>query len=330
MRWKTKLTELLKCKYPVMQGAYHGIGNWEFAAAVSKTGAVGCLTASVSKTPDKLQEDIRNIKKATQNPFMVNISIGMFPNQEDMLKVCIQENVPAVETSAFKPDKFARMIKDSGIPWIHKAATVDFLKHAEELGADALVLVGLDGYGFKSIRQLPTFTGIPWAARQLNKPLIAAGGIGDSRSMLGALLAGAEGVYIGTALMATKECPISDRIKDNIIKARPDHPDLIRELLAPPKPEDYKEVMEMKGKAPLDKWLAALEKVMLKHDDWKDASLVDQIEEMSSVGARPKGPFSFACGFIDRIVTVQEFIEDIVKGAEDILKNKIQEWELGS
>lgn len=327
------------CKYPIMEGAYAGIGTWEFAAAVSKTGAVGCLTASTSKSPDVLREEIQKLRKTIKNPFTVNISIGLCPNIDGMFEVCFEEEVPAIETAGYRPDEYAERIKESGITWIHKGATVEFCKHAEKLGADAVVLVGLDGYGFKNIKQLPTFTSTAWAAPQLDVPLIAAGGIGDSRTFLGALFLGADGVYLGSALMATKECPVSDKIKENIVKAQPNHPDLIRELLAPPIPKDFAEVMKMRDKIPLEEWLISLEKIMLKHPDWKDVDPAylrelllskgtEVIELFPSLGTRPKGPFSFACGYIDRIVTVKEFIENMVKGAEKILKIKTEEWEL--
>lgn len=339
MKWKTRITELLGCKYPIMEGGLFGIGTWEFAAAVSEAGAVGCLTAAGYKTPERLREAIRKLKAATNNHFTINISIGMCPHINEMLEVCIEEKVPSIETAAYRPDEYAERIKKSGIPWIHKGATVEFVKHAERLGADAVVLVGLDGYGFKNIRQLPTFTSIAWASRQIKVPLLAAGGIGDSHTMLSAMAAGADGVYLGSAIMATKECPLSDKIKENMVKATPDHPDLIRELLAPPKAEDYQEIMALRGKIPLEKWVPALEKVMLKHHDWKDAPRVweqgdasggDPYAGMMSLGSRPKGPFSFACAYVDKVLTVKEFIDNMVKGAEEIMEGLARQWELGA
>ena len=336
MEWRTKLTELFGCKYPIIEGALAGFGTWNLAAAVSEAGATGCLTAHVYKTPEMLREAIGKLREATKNPFMVNISIGVSPNMDEMLDVCIKEKVPVIETSVFRPDAYAGRIKESGIKWIHKGATVDFIKHAERLGADAVVLVGADGYGFKSIRQLPTFTSIAWARRQIGIPLIAAGGIGDARTMLAALMAGADGVYLGSAFMATKECSLSENIKRNMISASPDHPDLIRELLASPNSDDYKKVMELKGKMPLDKWLSALEKVMLKHDDWRDEDarliqpekLRQDPDAIPSLGSRPKGPFSFVCGYIDEILTVQEFIDNMVQEAEQIMTDIVRKWRL--
>ncbi|MBW2204817.1 MAG: nitronate monooxygenase [Deltaproteobacteria bacterium] len=90
MKWKTRLTELLNCDYPILQAALSRIGNWKFAAAVSEAGAHGCLTAAVSMTPEKLREDIRRCKDATDKDFSVNITIGMCPHIDEMLDVVLQ------------------------------------------------------------------------------------------------------------------------------------------------------------------------------------------------------------------------------------------------
>jgi len=328
MEWKTRVTELVGSKYPIMQGGLSGLGTWEFAAAVSKAGGEGCLTAAVCRTPERLREDIRKLKDEVEH-FTVNLTIGMCPHIDEMLQVCIEERVPTIETAAYLPDGYAERIKKAGITWIHKAALVRHLKHAEKLGADAVVLVGLEGYGFKNINQLPTLTAIAWASRQLKVPLIAAGGIGDARTFLAALAAGAEGVYMGTAFLVTKECPLSERIKENIIKAQPDHPDLIRELLAPPNPKEYEEVMKLRDKMPLERWAPALERVMLKHE-WRDVKPMWEQDwtEVPSLGTRPKGPYSFACAYLDRIVSCKELIEGIIREAEEILRGWVERFKL--
>lgn len=339
MKWNTKITEMLGCKYPIIEGGLTGLGtkNGDFAAEVSKTGAVGCLTAHSYRTPETLAEAIRKIRDATDNPFTVNITIGLSENTDELVDVCIDEKVPCIETAAFRPDAYAARIKESGITWIHKGATIDFIKHAEKLGVDAVVLVGLDGYGFKAIRQLPTFTGIAWAARQVKVPLIAAGGIGDARTMLAALMAGADAVYMGSAFMATKECPISTKIKENMVLAKPDHPGLIYELIAPPDPEAYRDIMSKRGEMPLNKWLISLEMVMLKRHQWKDvdptqmdeSKIFEADEKSKPLDDRHKGPFSFVCGYIDHEPTVAELIDTMVSEAEEIMKNTVERWGLG-
>ncbi|MEK7848402.1 MAG: nitronate monooxygenase, partial [Chloroflexota bacterium] len=147
MKWKTRVTELLGCEYPILQGALSRIGNWKFAAAVSNAGAHGCLTAAVSLTPDRLREDIRRCRDATDKPFSVNLTVGMCPHIDEMLDVCLDEGVEVIETAVFNADPIGKRVKEAGRKWVHKTATVRHALHAEKNGADALILVGLEGIG---------------------------------------------------------------------------------------------------------------------------------------------------------------------------------------
>ncbi|MCK9275745.1 MAG: nitronate monooxygenase [Syntrophales bacterium] len=284
MKWTTKITELLGCKYPILQGATEMIGTWSFAAAVAESGAHGTITASICKTPDKLKDDIKKCKKATSGSFGVNLSIGLCPQVEDMLEVCIEEGVP-VETSVYKPDALAERIKEAGLPWIHKSARVKDAVHAQETGAHAIILVGTEGAGIKNPAQLPTMTTILWGLRALSVPVIAAGGIGDSHSFLGALAMGAEGVTMGSALMTTKECPIGNAFKEKILKLSLDEPDFRTRVLTP---------------APFDKNAVRPEPEDI---DWSHAA-------------------SFAVTGINTILSVKEFVQQIIQGAEEILETR--------
>ena len=98
-------------------------------------------------------------------------------------------------------------------------------------------------------------------------PLLIGGGIGNGRTMAAALAAGADGVYIGSAIMATRECPISERVKTNMTKAQPDEPHRIRELTATPDPVAYAELMAKRGSMDLDRWIRAVEATFLKLKD---------------------------------------------------------------
>ena len=281
MEWKTRVTDLLGCKYPILQGAFGLYGTWQFAACVADTGAFGTITASNSKTPNELRTAILNCRKATNGKFGVNLTIGNCPRIEDMLEVCIAEIIP-VETSLDKPDGLAPRIKQAGLTWIHKAARVKDAVHAQDAGADAIILVGLEGTGRKSPEQLPTMTTIIWGSRQIKVPLIAAGGIGDARGLLAALGMGADGIMMGTAFMATKECPISDSAKDTIVKTGPDSPKLRQQVM-------------MTG-------------------GWKIPVSTKPLPE----AGRPQS-ISFAAGVIDSVPTVRELVDGIIRDAESIL-----------
>jgi NAD(P)H-dependent flavin oxidoreductase YrpB (nitropropane dioxygenase family) len=319
MEWKTRVTELLGCQYPVLQGAYAGLGTWQFAAAAAEAGAHGLITASVSRTPERLREDIRRCRAATDKSFGVNLSIGICPQIEEMLEVCIEEGVP-VETAIYKPDSLAPRIKEAGVKWVHKVARVKDALHVESLGADAVIVVGLEGIGFKSPEQLPTLISTVWAKRQLKVPVIAAGGIGDARGFLGALGMGADAIMMGTAFMATKECPLKEAAKEALVRSQPDHPQLRHRVLATPDPEALAEVRALRDKLPLDKWLRMLEHVNLKETNWREATdlVSDDFitgrsdQEWSRLG-------SLAVAVIDRIPTVKEFIDSIIQGAEELL-----------
>jgi nitronate monooxygenase len=295
MEWKTRVTELLGCKYPILQGAMQTLGNWKFAAAVANAGAHGTITASTSVTPQKLREDIRNCKEAcsgARGTFGVNLSISICPEIEQMLEVCIEEKVP-IETSVYKPDDLALRIKASGLPWIHKAARVKDAVHAVEVGAGAIILVGLEGTGIKNPTQLPTMTTILWGRRHIKVPLIASGGIGDAHGFMAALGMGADGIMMGTAFLATRECPIKESAKEAIIHLTPDSPELRQKVMTPGPARPREVITEPRER------------------------ITEPVERDWSLSA------SFAAGAIDQIPTVQGLIQGIVDGAEAILNN----WE---
>ena len=284
MKWKTRITEIFGCKYPILEGAYAGFGNWQFAAACAEAGVHGLITASTSKTPEQLHQDIKNCRKSTSGSFGVNLSFGICPRIDEMLEVCIEEKVP-VETSLDKPDALVPRIKEAGLTWIHKAARVKDAVHAQDAGADAIILVGLEGTGRKSPEQLPTMTTIIWGRRQIKVPLIAAGGIGDAHGFLAALGMGADGIMMGTAFVATKECPISDTAKKTIVMTSPDNPEL------------RQQVMMIGG--------------------WKTPV---NTKPLPTGPGRPQS-ISFAAGVIDSVPTVRELIDGIIHDAESILNS---------
>ncbi len=316
----TKLTKLLNIEYPIIQGALSGFGNWEFAAAVSNAGALGCFTAAVARTPDKLRKQIRLLRRRVgDKPFSVNISLFMCPHQDEMFKVAVEEGVPVIETSVYAiPDEWVDLLKDNDIIWFHKVTTLKHALHAEKQGVDAIIIIGLEGFGFKNPRQLPTMTAVPWIKKNLKVPVIAGGGIGDPHTFLAVLALGADAAYIGSAFLTTEEAPIPRDIKEKLIKLRPDDPSLIYRILAPPNQKDFKEVMELRGKIPMEKWVAMMEHVLLKDPDWRDAPYV---WEEDIAGENVYKFVSFAASYPNKIMSVREFTRWLVEGAESILKN---------
>ncbi len=319
MEWKTRVTELLGCKYPILEGGLSAFGYPELAAAVSNAGGHGTITAGAYHTPEQLRMGIRKYHELSKEPFSVNISITHCKDEKGMLRVVLEEDVPVLETAVYLSDDFGRQAHEAGRKWIHKVATLKHALHAQEAGADAIIMVGLEGIGKKNIEQLTTMTTLLWAKKFIHVPLIISGGIGDAAGFLGALAMGADGIMMGTRFMATKECIVAEKHKLNMIKMKPDNLQLKHRCLNTPDPQAYNELIKLREQGmPMQEWIPKATALFLKDDKWKSRAYLGPEEsgeelEMSST------LWSEAVAFIDDIPTCKELIERIVTGAEKLL-----------
>ena len=167
MEWRTRVTDILGCKYPIIEGAFGGFGKATLAAAVSEAGGFGIIEATALGTTDKLKKDIRKARSMTDKPFGVNLSLIGHPKINELRDTAIEEKVAAIFTSAYKAEEHGKIIKAAGIPWIHKAGTIKHALAAERHGADALVIVGIEGEGEKAANHLTTLTTISMATKIL-------------------------------------------------------------------------------------------------------------------------------------------------------------------
>lgn len=292
-------------------------GNWRLAAAVSNAGGLGMLTAAVSRTPQRLREDILRCREATAEPFAVNLSFGSCPEIENMLETCVASKVRILQTSGYKPDSLAPRIKESGLLWLHKSTRVKDARHAEKLGADILVIMGLESTGFKNPMQLPTLTTTSYALSTLKIPFVAAGGVCDGRALAGLLTMGADAVELGTAFLATKESPLGGKAKQAIVAASLEDPRLVSRVLALPDLKSYEKAKEMRGKMELDDWLHQLEGITLKEDSWSDT-----LKSKSEFEAKLGNLVSLSAGMITGIVSVNELIQRLITEAELLITGR--------
>lgn len=213
---ETRITKLLGCKYPMIQGGMAWIAESTLASAVSNAGAVG-LIAGGSAPIDYLRDQIRTCKEKTKNPFGVNIML-MSPNADDLAQLVIDEKVPIVTTGAGNPGKYMEAWKNAGIKVIPVVPSVALAKRMERSGADALVAEGTESGGH--IGMNTTMCLVPQVVDAVDIPVIAAGGIADGRGIAAAFMLGAEGVQLGTRFLATEECQISPKYKELVLKAK--------------------------------------------------------------------------------------------------------------
>ena len=213
---KTRITELLGCQYPIIQGGMAWVAEHTLAAAVSNAGGVG-LIAGGSAPIDYLRDQIRRCKEKTDKPFGVNIML-MSPNAEDLAQLVIDEGVKVVTTGAGNPAKFIPAWKEAGVKVIPVIPSVALARRMEKAGADAVVAEGTESGGH--IGENTTMCLVPQVVDALEIPVIAAGGIADGRGMAASFMLGAEGVQIGTRFLASEECQIHPTFKELVIKAK--------------------------------------------------------------------------------------------------------------
>ncbi|MBT4511957.1 MAG: nitronate monooxygenase [Chloroflexi bacterium] len=315
--WQTKITEMFGIEYPIIQGAFGTFGTAEFAVPVSEAGGLGMITAGGFGTPENFREELKKAKSMTDKPLAVNLTIMGCPEIEAMRDVIIEEGgIVAVETAPMRADFLGKPLQEHGIKWIHKVASVNHALAAERQGADAVVIVGLEGAGFKSMDQLTTMIAIPWASKLLKIPVIAAGGMADARGFMAALMMGAEAVYMGTAFMATKECPISEKHKKYLAETDPTEPKLRERCLTPPNMDEVAKVLSQRDSMPEHEWLWKLEKAMVNDD--QVVSLEGASEEEVEMEVLRSVPGSLAVGAIDSIPSIKEFMEKLISEAEAI------------
>lgn len=210
------ITEILKVKYPVIQGGMANIATAQLASAVSNAGGLGLIGAGGNDV-NWVKEEIRKCKELTSNPFGVNIML-MSPHAKDIAQLVIDEQIQVVTTGAGNPGPYIKAWKEAGIIVIPVIPNVALAKRMERAGADALVAEGLEAGGH--IGKMTTMAMIPQIVDAVNIPVIAAGGIADQRGVLASFALGAKGVQLGTVLLATKECPVHDNYKNLIVNAK--------------------------------------------------------------------------------------------------------------
>lgn len=217
---KTRITELLGIRYPIVQGGMQWVGRAELASAVSNAGGLGILTALTQPTPDALRAEIARCRQMTDQPFGVNLTMLPSTNPPpyaDYVTAIIESGVKIVETAGNNPKEFIARFKDAGIRILHKCTAVRHALSAERNGVDAVSIDGFEAAGHPGEDDVPGLVLIPAAARVLKIPMIASGGFADGYGLAAALTLGADGINMGTRFMLTKESPVHETVKQVIV-----------------------------------------------------------------------------------------------------------------
>lgn len=313
MRWQTKITSMLNIDYPIIQGGLAHLAYSELAAAVSNAGGLGQITAMSLENPELLRNEIQKVKNKTSKSFGVNFAIGQHGRAfEKYLEVAIEEQVPVITMTGGNPAPIFKQLDGVNTKKLVLVAAKRQAQKAEELGADAVMVVGQEGGGHLGKNDIGTFVLIPQVVDAISIPVIASGGIGDGRGLMAALSLGAEGIEMGTRFIATTECVhASDSYKQKLVESTENDTVVIKRTLGAP------------ARAILNPWTEKI--LQLEAENAGYEQLKDYISGKSNKKFIYDGNFDegFAwagqvMGMIKDVPTVDELISRIMLEANDI------------
>lgn len=215
---KTKLTELLNIKYPIIQGGMAWVSEANLTAAVSNAGGAGVIGTG-GRDIAWVKEQIDLTRTLTDKPFGVNVVLQDNDKEEKIDLLC-NEKVAFITLGAGNPVPYIDRIKEAGIKVIPVVPSVRLAKRIEEHGADAIIIEGMEAGGH--IGKLTSLALMTQVIPEIKIPVIAAGGFSDGRGLAAALAMGASGIQSGTRFYASKECTAHINAKNAIVNAGDD------------------------------------------------------------------------------------------------------------
>jgi nitronate monooxygenase len=321
---KTRFTEMFGVKHPIVQGGMQNVGKAELVAAVANAGALGFITALTQPTPERLANEIKRTRDMTDKPFGVNLTILPTINPvpyDEYRQAIIEGGIKIVETAGNNPQPHMPAFRAAGIKIIHKCTSVRHAVKAQGVGVDCVSIDGFECAGHPGEDDVPGLILIPAAADKIKIPMLASGGFGDGRGLVAALALGADGINMGTRFMATKEAPIHQHVKDQIVANDERQTDLIFRTM-----HNTARV----GRNAISQKVVEIEREGQKRGGAKFEEVRDLVAGTRGRGVLETGEIDAGIwsagmvqGLINDVPSCKELIERIVRDAEEIIRNRL-------
>lgn len=219
----TRLTEKYAIPYPLVCAGMAFVAETpEFAAAVTNAGGIGAIGAALLP-PDRLREMIREVRsRVGAKPFHVNL-ITFFPTGE-LVEVCAEERVPIVSFHwGHPPAEQLKLLREAGVSVWEQVGSARAAELAVDDGIEVVVAQGWEAGGH-NYGGLPTMVNVPAIVDAVGDRamVLAAGGITDGRQAAAALCLGADGVWVGTRLVASREARVHPEHHRRLVDATGD------------------------------------------------------------------------------------------------------------
>lgn len=231
-------TTILGTEFPLIQAPMNWVTDAKLVAAVNNAGGLGVLGTNAGQTTissdpievkKRMKIEIEKTSELTTKPFGINIltpnrnqRIQEAPFTKVLLDSAFESGIHYFVVVGYAHQEIFNLIKQHNgfIIFRPLTPTVKEAILGEQLGADIIVATGHDEGGVLPNNELGTFTIIPEITDVVSIPVFAAGGINDRRTVKAAIALGAKGVYIGTRFLASKEAPVSQNVKELIVKSQ--------------------------------------------------------------------------------------------------------------
>lgn len=223
MSFETRITRLFGIRHPILAGGLHWLADPAYVAAAAQAGIIGFLTAASYGDEVALKEAIARTRDLSEGRFGVNVS--MLPKlvegerTQAVIELIAAEAVPFVETSGRNPQAYLPLLKQAGAVVIHKVPTVRHARKAQQIGVDAIAVVGAECGGHPGMDMVGSMVQTVLAAQDITVPLVIGGGIGHGSQLAAALAMGADGVIIGTRFLVAEEIWAAEAYKRRLIEA---------------------------------------------------------------------------------------------------------------
>ncbi len=316
---KTRITEFFGIERPIVQGGLMWIARSELASAVGNAGGIGFMTALTFPDPEDFRAEIKKCRELTDRPFGVNLTFLPTmrpPDYPAYIQVCVDEGVQFIETAGRNPEPYMEQIKSAGIKVVHKCTSVRHAVKAEKVGCDAVSIDGFEAAGHPGEDDVTTMILVPLTRDAISLPIIASGGLGDGRGLVGALGLGADGINMGTRFVATREAPVHPNVKQALVDHNERDTRLIMRTL-----RNTERVMHN----PVVDEVLAIE----SRGNTQIADIVPFVsglvgKEMLEQGQMDKGILAAGqtMGFVRDIPTCRELLDRIMTDAEQIIRDK--------
>jgi NAD(P)H-dependent flavin oxidoreductase YrpB (nitropropane dioxygenase family) len=323
---KTRFTEMFGVEAPITCGGMTRVGKAELIAAVANAGALGFITAHSAGPPEALAKEVKRCREMTDKPFGVNLTIlpSITPIPYDEYREAIIESgVKVVETAGNNPQPHLPRFKEAGVKVIHKCTSVRHAIKAQAVGVDCVSIDGLECAGHPGEDDVGGLILFPATADKLTIPIIASGGMADARGLVAALALGCEGANMGTRFMATKEAPIHENVKKQIVANDERGTNLIFRTMH--------NTARVAKNAVSDEVAAIERRGNAKFEDVKDLVAGVRGADVLSKGEMDAGIWSAGQtqGLIHDIPSCKELVARIISEAEAIIRNRLDRFVAG-